>query len=675
MVGLSLSGVTGAFLDGRYQLISLLGAGGMGQIYEGTHLSLDRKVAIKVLPSHLSVDHRFRARFAREARAVAKIAHRNVVQIIDFGESPEGPVYFVMEFLEGRDLGALLRETGRLPWPRARRLLLQAVSALKAAHAHGIIHRDIKPGNCFLVDLPHEGLVDVVKLLDFGIAKVSSELEAEGGTLIKPLTGTGEVMGTASYMAPEQARCEQLDARSDVYSLGIMAYEILTGRVPFVGVNPFHVVTRHLYDRPEPLRRLVPGILPDVEAFVLRAIAKEPEERFQSMAELEAAILAVEEVSIDSLPTLVRPAGNLAQWVENRRNLSTVVHHNPPDLTHPDVSEDSFENAQTPDPLVLTPRFRTSHAMSAEAEHKGREISRSTENDPRADPSAQTQPTRIRPITNPGNRGPSMPADEEIVENVGSTVSLLARAAEPSLLPNAIDVAVTAPAPLQTEGGKPRLSAFLGLGVLLASAAGIAAVTLLNEPEPRAAVDMPVVKSEREQPEAPVVVPAVTAAKPNAVHVEAPRALAPATAPVAPPRRERLDDPSSATESDHETKLDRALEAVEDRASEPEPADAEPETPTVTPVARSSKPKRYDTEDCKYHRERAHRSSNAGDYEEVIKLAAPGPCWSPSQRLERLRLYQDALSNTKRFADCVIVGSGSNDPTIARATEHCQSKL
>ena len=272
MMGSDLSGIV---LDGRYRLVSLLGAGGMGHIYEGTHFALDRRVAIKVLPSELSTDARFRARFSREARAVARITHRNVVQIMDFGETPTGLVYFVMEFLEGRDLGAVLRDTGRLPWPRARHLLLQAASALKAAHAHGIVHRDIKPGNCFVLDLPHEGLVDVVKLLDFGIAKV---LDGTPLTL-SPLTG-GDIVGTASYMAPEQAQGEPLDARSDVYSLGIMAYEMLTGQVPFVGVNFVHVVTRHIHDRPAPLHRVVPDIIPDVEELVLRGARQGPGQSF-----------------------------------------------------------------------------------------------------------------------------------------------------------------------------------------------------------------------------------------------------------------------------------------------------------------------------------------------------------------------------------------------------------
>jgi serine/threonine protein kinase len=283
--------LTGRTLDGRYRVTKLLGQGGMGYVYEAVHVALGRKVAIKTLHPRLAYEERFRERFIREAKSASSIQHPNVVQIMDFGDTPDGSVYFVMEHLEGRDLGSLLREHGKLPWARTRAILLQAVRALAAAHAQSVVHRDIKPANCFLTTTGAGHQEELVKLLDFGIAKVGTE--AEGGDGGPRLTGTGEVFGTASYMAPEQARGEALDARSDLYSLGIMAYEMLTGQVPFTGINSLHVITKHLMERPKPPRMVEPGIPPAVETVVLRAIAKEAKDRFASMVELEGVLSGI----------------------------------------------------------------------------------------------------------------------------------------------------------------------------------------------------------------------------------------------------------------------------------------------------------------------------------------------------------------------------------------------
>ncbi|MCX4247882.1 serine/threonine-protein kinase [Paraliomyxa miuraensis] len=285
--------LTGSILDRRYRITGLLGRGGMGYVYDAMHMALDHRVAVKVLHPRYAYEQRFRERFLQEARAASKIRHRNVVEIKDFGETPDDSVYFVMEYLDGHDVGFELKQHGVLPWSRTRGILLQAASALHAAHLKEIIHRDIKPGNCFLTrgDDGEDG--DRVKLLDFGIAKVGSDQHADAQG--KGLTGTGEVFGTASYMAPEQARGEQLDARSDMYSLGIMAYEMLTGEVPFTGINAIHVITRHLNDPPEPLRSLVPEIPAAVESVVLRMIAKDAKDRYPSMAAVERALEGIPE--------------------------------------------------------------------------------------------------------------------------------------------------------------------------------------------------------------------------------------------------------------------------------------------------------------------------------------------------------------------------------------------
>ncbi len=284
--------LTGTIFDGRYRLTRLLGAGGMGQVYEGVHDTLDQKVAVKVLLPRLALDTKFRERFLREAKAASKVRHPNVVQILDFGETPSGSVYFAMEFLEGRDLRVLLHEEGPLEWSRARHLLVQMTSALAAVHERSIVHRDIKPANFFVTNA--RGHKEFIKILDFGIAKSA----ADGGR-DNSLTGTGEVFGTAKYMAPEQAFGSSDDLRLDIYSVGIVAYEMLTGRAPFTGATSFDITTQHVNDPPVPPRRLNPRIPRAVEGVILRALAKSPDGRFASMDGLE---LALESIGAEARP-------------------------------------------------------------------------------------------------------------------------------------------------------------------------------------------------------------------------------------------------------------------------------------------------------------------------------------------------------------------------------------
>jgi len=279
--------LTGFTLDGRYHLTRRMGAGGMGQVYAGVQKSLDRKVAVKLLLPRFAAEPRFRERFLREAKAASKVHHPNVVQILDFGETSNGWAYFVMELLEGQDLQALIRAEGRLPWSRAQPLLLQITAALGAAHDLKIVHRDIKPANCFVIET--EDHRELVKLLDFGLAKITAEPGEESDSL----TATGEVFGTAKYMAPEQAVGSSKDPRVDVYSVGVMAYEMLTGRAPFTGPTAFHVITKHINEPPKPPRRLNWEIPREVEAIILQALAKQPADRFGSIHEMRHALAAV----------------------------------------------------------------------------------------------------------------------------------------------------------------------------------------------------------------------------------------------------------------------------------------------------------------------------------------------------------------------------------------------
>lgn len=280
--------VVGEFVDERYRIVALLGQGGMGAVYVAEQVALRREVALKVLQQGLAYDDSSARRFEREARAASRIRHPNVVEVYDFGRLSSGCFYYVMERLEGEDLSRLLAREGRLAWPRTQRLLLQIVRALAAAHEQGIVHRDIKPSNCFIVTPRRRSEPDVIKLLDFGIAKTRPGAEETAA-----LTGANDVVGTALYMAPEQAMGQPVDARTDVYALGVVMFQMLTGRVPFSAPTGVQVLVLHTRQPPPPPRTIEPSIAPAVEGIVLRALAKDPTARFQSMEELEAALDAL----------------------------------------------------------------------------------------------------------------------------------------------------------------------------------------------------------------------------------------------------------------------------------------------------------------------------------------------------------------------------------------------
>jgi tRNA A-37 threonylcarbamoyl transferase component Bud32 len=274
--------LVGTVLADRYKVISILGDGGMGKVYLGEHVTLRKKVAVKVLKQEFCHDRTNVERFLQEARAASMIRHENIVDIMDFGQVPGGSVFFVMELLEGSDLSDLLKAIGKLPWLRTRNILLQVVRALRAAHESGIIHRDMKPANVFLID--RGGAHDYVKVLDFGIAKVDDQSTG--------LTRTGAVFGTAGYMAPEQACGDPVDGRTDVYAVGCMMFELLTGRTPFPGNNFMRVLTQHMNEPPPPPRDVCPDadISDEVETIILTALAKKPEDRFPDMGAFERAI-------------------------------------------------------------------------------------------------------------------------------------------------------------------------------------------------------------------------------------------------------------------------------------------------------------------------------------------------------------------------------------------------
>lgn len=288
--------LVGIRLDGRYELQRVLGKGGMGTVYAGRQLAIQKPVAIKVLRA-VDDDGQAMGRFEREARSASKLGHAHIVDIFDFGRTPSplgGPdalAYLVMELLDGEDLGARL-ERGPLTLDRALTIIIQCCSALGAAHAAGIVHRDLKPENIFLITDPATGSPDFAKVVDFGLAKITeTEMEGEPG---RKLTQTGMVFGTPHYMPPEQCTGQPTDPRADVYSLGIILFEALTGRPPFDGNTFMSVINQHLLDPPPPLADLHPtvDVPPGIEAAIRHAMGKMAADRPASMKAFADELLA-----------------------------------------------------------------------------------------------------------------------------------------------------------------------------------------------------------------------------------------------------------------------------------------------------------------------------------------------------------------------------------------------
>ncbi|HEU4383515.1 MAG TPA: serine/threonine-protein kinase [Anaeromyxobacteraceae bacterium] len=313
------AGLVGLILGDRYRLLSRIGEGGMGTVFLAEHISLGKQVAVKVLRAEYSRDEELVRRFEQEARAASIIDHENVVDVVDFGRTPGGSFYFVMEALEGESLARLIRRDGALPVERALRILAQICQALGAAHSCGVVHRDLKPENVILVH--RDDGADLVKVLDFGISKTHGV--PEGGRI----TRAGSIIGTPEYMAPEQAMGGPVDHRCDVYAFGVLAYEMLTGRLPFQGDSPLATLLKHQGEPPVPPSRIRPDLPAEAEAMVLRAMVKRPEGRQQDMAEvsldlcraLTAVGLAPMMTPVKGLPPVPPPTGTTARFPAPRR--------------------------------------------------------------------------------------------------------------------------------------------------------------------------------------------------------------------------------------------------------------------------------------------------------------------------------------------------------------------
>ena len=312
--------LVGTTLAERYLIVEQLGSGGMGAVYRAEHVHMKKSVAVKVLHRHMTTNQEVVARFEREAVAAGRIEHPNVAAATDFGRLPDGSFYLVLEYVEGKSLGLAMDEGPMAP-ARALAITRQIADGLAAAHGAGIVHRDLKPDNVLLVE--REGVKDIVKVLDFGIAKV----HLDEGSGHRPLTQIGTIFGTPQYMSPEQGQGRTVDARSDLYALGVLLYEMLAGKLPFDADDLVVLITRHVTEPPPPLPAEIPA---PVRALVAELLAKKPEERVPSAAALRERIdallaeLAPDATAAWRVPSRVSARGSSAASAASAPNAATL---------------------------------------------------------------------------------------------------------------------------------------------------------------------------------------------------------------------------------------------------------------------------------------------------------------------------------------------------------------
>ena len=341
--------VAGDLLEGRYRIGELLGEGGYGRVYRAVQLPLEREVAIKIVNAR---DSELVARFAREASIIRSLEHPNTVRVLDIGTTPAGDPFLVLELLRGHDLDGLLEERGRLPPEEALGIAAQVLKSLVEAHAKGIVHRDVKPGNVFITS--HAGEPLFVKLLDFGIAK-----QLKSG---EKLTAVGEALGTPSYMPPEQALGLPIDARTDLYALGLMLAEMVTGKLVFAKGGPLTILDEQMADAPVPLAREVLDSV--VGPIVVRAVKKDPVERYQSAEEMLRDVEALRKSLIRVPPSAMvstAPQGTSADVIAARPTVAAATLDGSRSASQPTSADMPFAPSPTfaaPQPILApSPTF------------------------------------------------------------------------------------------------------------------------------------------------------------------------------------------------------------------------------------------------------------------------------------------------------------------------------
>ncbi len=328
----------GTVVAGRFRVDELIGSGGMGKVYRATHLGLDKPVCLKTLKPGLADDPTIVGRFEREAKAASRLDHPNSIQVLDFGQDERGNLFLVMEFVQGRDLRRLLRDQFPLPESRVVHLLAQVLAALARAHAQGVIHRDLKPENVLVFDQGDEK--DVVKVLDFGIAKVLDP-NAPG------LTRSDVVCGTPEYMSPEQAMGKPIDARADLYAVGVVLHQCFAGALPFDGANAMQILQKQVGARPRPVHEVFPQATssPAMDALILRALEKDPARRPQTAEAFRRELLSVVGVVTPAGPTASPPA-TLADDAPTDRELHRLPE--PPSLSDLDLELAGVRRSRLP---------------------------------------------------------------------------------------------------------------------------------------------------------------------------------------------------------------------------------------------------------------------------------------------------------------------------------------